>query len=299
MTFNRLTVGALAAVIFSLVVSVPNNLVRLTSVALAQERIPAAEVVWQHVGRIYLNPDTGKAVYAGCVVHLDGVNSSLFNRSPSEATAYFTFSTDVFTLTPMPNDGDVALDLVSAGTFSVYYNSSPNGDWSNPATFSSGKLIAIFSRKKACSPYLDPSHFTAFQKLFCPARASPSMDELSTSMHYPRRDHVRSILQYDAANWNYRLPSWTCRRRHHHGGWRQPVRTLDRRRNQRMAAGRCGSAYPHPLRCVEGLEVSWTGRWRSNYVPHGVPQTAFFHHSICIGCLEVPGKRCSQESDSK
>jgi hypothetical protein len=159
MTFNRLTVGALAAVIFSLVALVPNNLVRLTSVALAQERIPAAEVVWQHVGRIYLNPDTGKAVYAGYVAHLNGVNSSLFNGSPSEATAYFTFSTDVLTLTPLPNDGGVGLDLVSAGTFSVYYNSSPNGDWSNPATFSSGKLIATFSRKESLFPQLGPVAF--------------------------------------------------------------------------------------------------------------------------------------------
>lgn len=31
----------------------------------------------------------------------------------------------------------------------------------------------------------------------------------------------------------------------------------------------------------------------------GCPQHCVFHHSICIGCLEVPGKRCSQKSDSK
>jgi hypothetical protein len=124
-----------------------------------QETTPAAQVVWQHVGRIYVNPNTGKAVYAGYVVHINGITSSLFNGSPSEATAYFTFSTDVLTLTPLPNNGDIALSLVSAGTFSVYYNTSPNGDWSNPATFSSGKPIATFARKESLFPQIGPIGF--------------------------------------------------------------------------------------------------------------------------------------------
>jgi hypothetical protein len=118
----------------------------------AQEKIPAAQTVWQHVGRIYLNPSTGKAVYAGYVVHLNGISTSLFNGSPSEATAYFTFSTDVLSLTPMPSNGDLALYLVSEGTFNVYYNPSPNGDWKNPASFSSGELIATFARQQSLFP---------------------------------------------------------------------------------------------------------------------------------------------------
>src|ERR1700694_2259427 len=80
--------------------------------------IPAGQVVWQHVGRLYINPNTGKAVYAGYLVRLNGITSPLFNGSPSEATAYFTFSTDILTFTPLPNNGDVTLSLVSAGTFS-------------------------------------------------------------------------------------------------------------------------------------------------------------------------------------
>jgi hypothetical protein len=122
----------------------------------------------------------------GCVrryvVHLNGITSSLFNGSPSESTTFFTFSTDVLQLTPMPNNGDVALDLVSAGTFSVYYNASPNGDWSNPATFSSGKLIAPSQERKACTPKSDLSGFIVFQKPWSPARASHSMSSLTTSI---------------------------------------------------------------------------------------------------------------------
>lgn len=119
----------------------------------AQKEIPTGQTVWQHVGRIYLDPSTGQALYAGYVVHLDGVSESLFNGSPSEGTAYFTFSTDVLSLTPMPANGDLALYLVSAGSFNVYYNSSPNGDWSNPGTFSSGKLIATFKRDQSLFPF--------------------------------------------------------------------------------------------------------------------------------------------------
>ena len=164
MSLKGLSVRAVAGVVFSLLAIVPNNLVSLISDALAQDSIPAAEVVWQHVGRIYLNPDTGKAIYAGYVVHLNGINSSLFNGSPSESTAYFTFSTDILQLTPMPNDGDIVLSLVSAGTFNIYYNNTPNGDWSDPATFSSGKLITTFSRKESLFPEIGPIGFHALSE---------------------------------------------------------------------------------------------------------------------------------------
>ena len=130
--------------------------------------VPAAQVVWQHVGRIYLNPTTGQAVYCGYLVHLNPISNSgvsLFNGSPSEATAYFTFCTDVLTLTPLPNNDDVTLSLVSAGTFSVYYNSSPNGDWSNPSTFSSGTLIATFERTQSLFPEIGPIGFHSLSEI--------------------------------------------------------------------------------------------------------------------------------------
>lgn len=123
------------------------------------QQAPTGQVVWQHVGRVYVNPNNGQFVYAGYLVHIDAIDSSLFNGSPSEATAYFTFSTGVAQLTPLPNNGDVALDLVSAGTFSVYYNAAPVGNWSNPAGFSSGKLIATFQRKESLFPQIGPVSF--------------------------------------------------------------------------------------------------------------------------------------------
>ena len=130
--------------------------------ALAQDStpaIPANQVVWQHVGRIYLDPHTGSAVYAGYLTHLNGITGSLFDGAPSEATAYLTFSTDVLSITPIASNGDVALSLVSAGTFNVYYNPHPGGDWGAPSTFSSGQLIATFVRGESLFPQLGPIGF--------------------------------------------------------------------------------------------------------------------------------------------
>lgn len=35
---------------------------------------------------------------------------------------------------------------MSAGTYAIYFNATPVGDWSNPDTFSSGQSIAQFNR---------------------------------------------------------------------------------------------------------------------------------------------------------
>ena len=120
------------------------------------QQTPTGRIVWHHVGRVFLNPNTFQFVYVGYLVHIDPIDGSLFNGPPSESTAYFTFSTDLAQLTPLPNNNDVALDLVSAGTFSVYYNATPGADWSDPASFSRGKRIAIFHRKESIFQLIGP-----------------------------------------------------------------------------------------------------------------------------------------------
>jgi hypothetical protein len=120
----------------------------MQSAALKTQQTPAGRTVWHHVGRLFVNSNGG-FVWAGYLVHIDPIDGSLFDGSPSESTAYFTFSTDAAQLTPLPNNNDVALDLVSAGTFNVYYNATPGANWSDPASFSKGKLIARFNRKES------------------------------------------------------------------------------------------------------------------------------------------------------
>jgi hypothetical protein len=163
---THLPVSALVAL--TLAFAAPHSQVRAQDVtpdtAWKSHETATGRIVWQHVGRVFVNPTNGQFIYVGYLVHIDPIDSSLFNGSPSESTAYFTFSTGVAQLTPLPNNGDVALDLVSAGTFSVYYNATPSGDWSNPASFSSGKLIATFHRDESLFPQIGPVSFHALSE---------------------------------------------------------------------------------------------------------------------------------------
>lgn len=108
--------------------------------------VQPGEVAFYFVGRALLNPSTGQGLVVGFLTDIKGISGPLFSGTPSEASAFFTFRSDVFSLRPLNVDGDLASTIVSSGTFSVYLNSSPHGDWSNPDTFSSGQLIAKFAR---------------------------------------------------------------------------------------------------------------------------------------------------------
>lgn len=110
------------------------------------QQISPAGVASYFVGRAYLDPATGQGQVAGYFTDIKGISGALFSGSSSEATAFFTFRSDVFSITPLPTNGDLALALVSPGTFSVYLNANPHGDWSNPDSFSNGQLVAKFAR---------------------------------------------------------------------------------------------------------------------------------------------------------
>ena len=116
------------------------------------QQTPSSAVSCYFVGRFYFSETTGKAEVAGYFSDMNGIgeSDSLFNGSPSEQTAFFTFRSDVFSVTPLQN-GDIGLDLTSTGTFNIYYNSKPDGDWCTPDTFSGdqpfpGQPIAGFTR---------------------------------------------------------------------------------------------------------------------------------------------------------
>src|SRR5271167_866136 len=105
------------------------------------QQVPSSAVACYFVGRAFLSADFSQGEVVGYFTDINGIGAanSLFNGSPSEQTAFFTFCSNVFSLTPLPLNGDIGLDLVSAGTFNIYFNSTPNGDWSNPDTFSGGQ----------------------------------------------------------------------------------------------------------------------------------------------------------------
>jgi hypothetical protein len=59
----------------------------------------------------------------------------------------------------LSNNGDIALFLGPAGAYDIYYNPTPQGDWSNPDTFSAGHLIAHFKRPEFLSLQFDSFSF--------------------------------------------------------------------------------------------------------------------------------------------
>lgn len=101
------------------------------------------------VGRLYLNPDTLQGFVVGYLPDIVGIAGPFFNGPPGEGTAFFTFRSSVFQTTALPTNGDLQLFLRSAGTYAIYYNAQPIGDWSNPDTFSSGQPIAQFKRTES------------------------------------------------------------------------------------------------------------------------------------------------------
>jgi hypothetical protein len=146
MTTKKVITACLAICLATgLVILMPGGSVR------SQEgpKTPAARVVWHHVARALLNPSTGTGQVIGYISQIDGVSTSIFSGAPSEATAFFTFRTDTISLTPMASNGDIQLVLLSPGTLNVYFNPSPANDWSQPDSFSSGQLIATFSRAES------------------------------------------------------------------------------------------------------------------------------------------------------
>ena len=125
------------------------------------QQIPSSAVACYLVGRFYVDPTTGKSEVAGYFTDINGIGASdsLFKGMPSESTAYFTFRA-MLSATSLPSNGDITLLLGSAGTYDIYYNPAPKGDWNNPDTFSGGQLVAHFSRPEFLSLQFDSFSFT-------------------------------------------------------------------------------------------------------------------------------------------
>ena len=82
----------------------------------------------------------------GYFTDLDGVSGSFFYGAPSESTAFLTLRTDVFTLKPLPINGNIPVSVPGPVTLHLYFNPNPSNSWNDPDTFSSGKEIARFNR---------------------------------------------------------------------------------------------------------------------------------------------------------
>jgi hypothetical protein len=121
--------------------------VLLSCAPIALASLRAGQNAWLGQARGYINPATGTAQVAGYFVFVEGVREPFFSGNPSEATAFLTFRSDTLSLSPpIANGPDVSATMFSPGTFTVYFNTSPSGNFASLDSFSSGKPIATFLR---------------------------------------------------------------------------------------------------------------------------------------------------------
>jgi hypothetical protein len=132
----------------SLLAGYPAYLIEANAAAKIPAAIPAARVAWQLVGRGLINPATGMVQVLGYFTFLEGVPGPMFLGAPSEATAFFTLRSDPFTLQTIPN-GDILVGLLGPETFSFYLDTTPNQNFSDPASFSDGQSIVTLNRLPA------------------------------------------------------------------------------------------------------------------------------------------------------
>jgi len=135
----RLRVFVLVTALLALAISIPSTM--------AQEgRPPSGRVAYHFVARLLQSP-TGTLFVIGYVNFLDGVSAPLFDGTPSEKTALITFRSDIFSVTQLFNGNVMVLNWPStpAPVVRFYLNNSPNQDWNEPDSFSSGQLIGSFS----------------------------------------------------------------------------------------------------------------------------------------------------------
>src|ERR1039457_2354497 len=137
----RLRVCVLAMALLALAISI--------APMLAQEgRPPTGRVAYHFVSRLLQSP-SGTFFVIGYVNFLDGVSAPLFGGVPGEQTALVTFRSDIISAAPLFNGNVVVLNWPSAPAPVVkfYLNNSPNGDWNQPDSSSSGQLIGSFSAR--------------------------------------------------------------------------------------------------------------------------------------------------------
>lgn len=118
-------------------------LASLVPAAVSENRVSTGTIVYNYVGRIYIDPATGTGQVAGYFPSIASIGiDKAFQGTPTEATAFFTYRSEPLRFTNLPSDGDTAITLLDAGKWHIYFNPNPASNWNEPSSFSQGQLIA-------------------------------------------------------------------------------------------------------------------------------------------------------------
>ena len=135
-------------------------------------KVPAARVVWQLVGKTLLNPATGAGQVLAYFTFIAGVSDPMFSGppgTPSESTAHFTLRSLPFQAQFFPH-GDMLIGLLGSETFTLHVDPTPDQDFDNPESFSNGQQLASFNRLPAQINFVGPVFTDTFSVTFLSSR---------------------------------------------------------------------------------------------------------------------------------
>lgn len=110
--------------------------------------IPTSRLSWYALGRFWSADATGERVFdAGYFAYLELGGADVFvpGRPLGPGSAYFTFCAEPLAITPLQS-GPLTVAIDTVGTFAVYHQPDPRGDFADPRSFARGRCIARFRR---------------------------------------------------------------------------------------------------------------------------------------------------------
>ena len=128
-------------------------------------KVPAARVVWQLVGKTLLNPGTGAGQVLAYFTFIEGVSDPMFSGAPAESTAHFTLRSLPFETQFFPH-GDILIGLLGSETFTLHVDPTPDQNFDNPESFSNGQQLASFKRLPAQINFVGPVFTDTFSVTF-------------------------------------------------------------------------------------------------------------------------------------
>ncbi len=118
-------------------------LMNATPPAFAQSDAPfrsqAGDVIFELIGQV-INPSPTSSIQFGYLPYVKGIETAFApGGAQNETTALFTFYNETTTLGVI-NNGPLRI-ITREGTTTIYYNPTPSGNFSNPASFRLGTPI--------------------------------------------------------------------------------------------------------------------------------------------------------------
>jgi hypothetical protein len=157
--------------------------------------LPSSRLAWYALGRFW---KVGDQVFdAGYFAHLELISDGeMFvpNQRIGPASAHFTFFSEPFTISPVQS-GPLSISLDAIGSFSLFYQRQPQGDFTEPTSFAQGQCIARFRRP-----------FTVVTEQIGDLKLSTFSAELVESMpfeHCGQTHDIKDVLPYGVTQWGF------------------------------------------------------------------------------------------------